>query len=746
MSEDRPSPALSASVEHDSALPNPSSILARLVDQMNWGDEASSLLSEVIKDPEQERRLNAAYEDYERRLLAGEPVDLKAYCAGHPGLEVPLRRLIDAHRFLEGSARLPAEKPTSEEPEAWPEVGQSFLGFTLIGELGQGAFARVYLAREPRLGNRLVAIKVARHVFGEAETLGPLDHANIVGVHSVQHDPVRGLTAICMPYVGRATLHDVLVRCRQARSGTAILEAARAAVPDIQEPADRFLQRASYIDAVVYLAAQLADALAFVHARGIYHRDLKPSNVLLSPGGRPRLLDFNLSAAEERPDSPLGGTLTYMSPEQIRATVGKQAADLDARSDIYSLGVMLYELLAGAHPFGRVPSVARPRVSGARLLERQREGPPRCPGADVALNRLVMRCLAFDRAERPASAAEVAAALRATLTPLARLRRTARRHPLQAFCCVLLLFTALPLGGAAVVRGQLERHQRQFEEGMQAYQNGDFEVAIDCFTRAMDSGHDQAECFFARGRAYQQLQKPKSALGDLERLGGNAGERARVLACMGYSSSRAPYQRGAYSYYDQALAAQYAKPAVLWNNQALCCLQTPTLGDPQELLDKAIELDPALQPAYHNRAMMWYTRATAKLEAAGKKKSPPPMVLNPIRAMVQDALRDFEQAIRLGPRSADLYRDAARCYCLAAAVADNKDHWKRLALDAVAEALKLGQDPEQLARDMGLTILRGEKQFAEFLAQPRVASPNTVRAVRCIDPDPVLPRLALRGR
>src|SRR5262249_27822562 len=161
--------------------------------------------------------------------------------------------------------------------------------------------------------------------------------------------------------------------------------------------------------------------------RRITRRDLKPANVLLTPGGRPMLFDFNLSSDGQFGGEVRGGTLTYMPPEQLRATapcaaVGGDA--IDARSDLYALGVILYRLLAGRHPFGPLPLDLPPEELRAELLRRQPAGPAPLrtanPDVPVAVARLVERCLASDPAARPAGAAELAAALRRARCPWRR--------------------------------------------------------------------------------------------------------------------------------------------------------------------------------------------------------------------------------------------------------------------------------------------------------------------------------------
>ena len=401
--------------------------------------------------------LDQAYQDYCDRVIMGEVVDPDAFCAEFPHIQSSLCRLLHAHLLLGEHADILPELPE----DLWPQVGMTFVEYDLKLQLGKGAFARVFLATEPKVGDRLVAIKVALHGGAEANVLGRIQHPNIVPIHSVQADPATGLTAVCMPYLGSATLLNVLDRAfppsaMAPQKASIILEVAQD-VPfplDPGQPAaiDPVLRGGTYVDGIRLIGAKLADALALIHDRGIFHFDLKPSNVLLTPQGEPMLLDFNLSAGAGQAPTKLGGTLQYMSPEQLHASGAKDAsaaAALDARSDIFSLGVILYQLLTGAHPFGPLSLKLTSAELHQHLVEHHPQAPIEArllnPNVDTAFSGLIQRCLAFDPQNRPQGATEIAAALRPE--PLAVPKPFVARHPRKVLAAVIL---ALGLASIAI--------------------------------------------------------------------------------------------------------------------------------------------------------------------------------------------------------------------------------------------------------------------------------------------------------
>src|SRR5262249_5079198 len=140
------------------------------------------------------------------------------------------------------------------------------------------------------------------------------------------------------------------------------------------------LARCDFPEAVCLLGEQLAEALSHAHDHGVLHRDIKPANVLINRYGRPLLTDFSVSAVEthvgEQP-SDLGGTLSYMSPEHFDAFVDRsKEPEVDERADIYSFGVVLYQLLSGRLPFDSAPRVDRSNDVLRAMAAQRRVGAP----------------------------------------------------------------------------------------------------------------------------------------------------------------------------------------------------------------------------------------------------------------------------------------------------------------------------------------------------------------------------------
>lgn len=231
----------------------------------------------------------------------------------------------------------------------FPKVGQRFLGFQLLDELGRGAFSRVYLALESAVAGRRVALKVTGDARSEIYALAGLRHTNIIPVFSLQRS--EPFQAIVMPHCGQVTFADVV---RAVEKEERLPRSGRWIVDQIdhggETPLLRHLSRLSYVDAVLELAVRLSEGLAHAHEHAVWHRDLKPANILLADDGEPLLLDFNLAEGIGPGGLPVaayvGGTLPYMAPEQVRA-YQSHGPPPDARADVYAFGLILHELLAG---------------------------------------------------------------------------------------------------------------------------------------------------------------------------------------------------------------------------------------------------------------------------------------------------------------------------------------------------------------------------------------------------------------
>ncbi|MFQ6392104.1 serine/threonine-protein kinase [Nocardia sp. KC 131] len=290
---------------------------------------------------------------------------------------------------------------------------------------------------------RLVAVKISHNHGIEPQTLAQLDHEYIVRIFDQRLIADGELKLLYMQYLPGGTLLDVVRLLRSTpsehRSGQLLLDAIDEVLADRGEvrPTESAVRTRTaaltWPETVAWLGRRLADALQHASERGVLHRDIKPANVLLSAEGIPKLADFNVSSSKRiKGTSPLayfGGSLAYMSPEQLEAChpdLPATAADLDTRSDIFALGVMLWELLTGRRPFADERSAGESETSLARMLELRRrpveskflsELPSDCP---MALRRVLLKCLSPDREDRYSCGSELAQRLDLCLEERAR--------------------------------------------------------------------------------------------------------------------------------------------------------------------------------------------------------------------------------------------------------------------------------------------------------------------------------------
>jgi len=325
--------------------------------------------------------------------------------------------------------------PPSGESAARPKSpldvlcpGERIDDFQIVGTLGRGAFGVVYLARQISL-DRQVALKVTAREGSEGRNMAQLEHEHIVQVFSETVDPSGLRRLLCMQFVPGPTLEAVLSQLRRHDpaewSGPLLLKIIDSLthVPASFDPAAlrnrELIERSDWVETVCWIGARLAEALDYAHQHGVLHRDVKPGNVLVSQYGRPMLVDFNLSfrPLEVVGTSPemFGGTLAYMAPEHLRAFSPADPLGPDAvreRADLYSLGVVLYQMLAGRLPFGdRSQAGSAGTVLGEMVAQRCQPPPPVPSEYPASLRQTVARCLDPDPAQRFASGAELSAAL-----------------------------------------------------------------------------------------------------------------------------------------------------------------------------------------------------------------------------------------------------------------------------------------------------------------------------------------------
>ena len=416
-----------------------------------------------------------AFEDFRSRSANGHPLAASRW-SGLPGIadQTWFRQLSSQARSVPG-------RDLGIATDDAFELTLTESGFRLVEEIGSGNFSHVYLATQQNLSDRFVVLKVVAEAMTEPESMALLQHTNIVPIFSFHQFQSRSV--ICMPYAGRVTLADFLKKrdAGSRRDGESLVMTVKASLEDtkVAEPtpdtqrlprvpaADEhassgMLDRFESLDRgelATWIFQRLASALAHSHARGVLHNDLKPSNVLIRNDGEPALLDFNLahSLANQTPRR-IGGTLPYMSPETFRGMMGAPSRP-KPQSDIYGLGVMMYEFVTGRLPYAQPASIAEVDLQVA--IEQRRASVTWRPEDNVSpgMEAIVTKCLQFDPGKRYEDADELQLDLQsehenrslqyADEPASSRCRKWVRRHPRGVTGVIvgtLLLAVLIPLG------------------------------------------------------------------------------------------------------------------------------------------------------------------------------------------------------------------------------------------------------------------------------------------------------------
>jgi serine/threonine protein kinase/tetratricopeptide (TPR) repeat protein len=473
--------------------------------------------------------LDLLVEEFTVRLQAGEPVSVEEFAAAHPEHAERLRLLLPAVQVLAELGRSAASAGGSLPPVACPgEAEPQTLGdFQIVREVGRGGMGVVYEAEQLSLGRR-VALKILpfgatmdprqlQRFQNEARAAASLEHPHIVPVYGVGCE--RGIHYYSMKFINGQSLAALLEARRQPLEPRGPAEppptgnGSANTVSAGQVRTERDSAGAVAFGEIARWGIEAAEALDYAHSVGIVHRDIKPANLLSDSHGNLWVTDFGLArtAADQglTMSGDVLGTVRYMSPEQ---SLGQRGV-VDHRTDIYALGVTLYELLTLRPAFAgtdRQTLLRQIAINEPQLLRRIN---PAIPGE---LETIVLKAIEKSPADRYASAQALAADLRRYLrhepirarraSLLQRARKVARRHPGVTVTAALATVIGLLLGvaGLAANNWLVRQEQLRTEAALtQAEQEKAVAQAVRSFLRdkllAQADPHVQADALLKGG-------------------------------------------------------------------------------------------------------------------------------------------------------------------------------------------------------------------------------------------------------
>jgi len=650
-------------------------------------------------------RSNLAHiEEVFHEALSCDPKEREAYldrvCEGDAFMRGEVESLVAAYDSSSGlldqtGVTLAMKVIGSREEESM--AGQEVGSYRILSSLGHGGMGTVYLAEDLVL-NRKVALKflssdfisdgwAKRQLIKEAQAVAMLDHPNICAVYGFEETGEHSF--IVMQYIEGQTLAELINHGEL--TGNQVLP----------------------------LAQQIASALGNAHAHGIIHRDVKPKNIMVTPSGQVKVLDFGLakttpktleeateSISELARDGLLVGTVAYMSPEQLRGE------KLDYRSDIFSLGTVLYEMVSGKNPHAHQTNaevISAIMSSEPRSLRQMAVNCPR------GLERIVTRCLQKDRADRFQSAAELLIDLenvqRGTVlaTPIHRYLNV--RYAAAAALSLLVLVVA-----TFIYRGRTPEHTLAL-------------MSISC-----EDGIDPKQCKEISSSLFETLSR-RPGLRVLSSnevpaiFGPNAASPVKVGRDLG--AEMVMFGKVGRGQRDLLLTLGIEKVATgqrMFERDYLLNEEKAALLPERISIEAAFELrlptseqDKVLRSliaAGDNRSPDAYT-----LYLQGRKKWTMSNGEN-----IKAAIEDFRHATELDPRYAEAYAGIAECYVLLPTVAfgsmslTTKEAMTR-ADWAAKQALMYGDNLAESHNAYGVVLLKGawdwdgaERQFQKAIA------------------------------